>query len=109
MSELAKLSNDLAAQTEAFLRAGGSITQLNHAGVPIDGTPAEPKPVRAYGRLPELPPREPKIVAKPLPKPKPAAAAPAPAPAPAHVVPELRRLRADARAWLARLNRSFPQ
>ncbi len=136
MTELARLSDDLAAQTEAFLRRGGSITKLNWAGVPVDGTAIEPKPVRAYGRLTEVKvePLAPTVEA-PQPKAMPVIQ-PAPAPAPervtdwaarvcpqavkdmtddlahqqlAYTVQQLRKLRAEARHWLARLDARFPR
>lgn len=49
-AELAQLQSDIDAQTEAFLRKGGTVTKLNWAGVPVDGTVIEPKPVAAWGR-----------------------------------------------------------
>lgn len=47
----AALSSELQASVDEFMRGGGKITQLSWAGVPVDGSAIEPKPVRAFGRF----------------------------------------------------------
>lgn len=47
----AALSSELQASVDEFVREGGKITQLDWAGVPVDGSEIEPKPMRAFGRF----------------------------------------------------------
>lgn len=135
----AALSSELQASVDEFMRGGGKITQLSWAGVPVDGSAIEPKPVRAFGRFYPAPAAPaPEVVAETVAEwcnrvapPDTAPAAPA---APtvadicehfgvpvdaqaladytadmrpqqeAHVIRQLRRLRADARRVLASLD-----
>lgn len=126
----AALSSELQASVDEFVRQGGKITQLNYAGVPVDGSAIEPKPVRAFGRMYPAPApavEAPQAVALPVVEPVPAPAATAaeickhfrvPVDAQAladytadmrpqqeaYVIRQLRSLRADARRVLATLD-----
>ena len=127
----AALSSELQASVDEFERQGGKITQLDWAGVPVDGSAIEPKPVRAFGRFYPAPApavEAPEAVGLPV-----VEAVPAPAPPTvveicehfhvpidaqalqdyiddmrpqqeAYVIRQLRSLRADARRVLASLN-----
>ena len=126
MTEAQQLQADIEAQTAAFLRSGGAITKLDYAGVPIEAeygqqvflsTGAVPAPAKpAYGRLSAPTVEAPPPKALPVVKPSPAPArfetvadwCERVAAKPRSIIPELRAIRADARTWLARLDRSFP-
>jgi hypothetical protein len=107
----AALSQELQAGVDEFLRRGGTITQLNWAGVPIDGTPVEPKPVRSYGREYERVAAEKALKAKAAPAPavvipEPVVTRrvdPQPEPAPC-IIAELRSIRAEARRLIAHVD-----
>lgn len=109
MSQTA-LSQELQAGVDEFLRRGGTITQLNWAGVPIDGTPVEPKPVRSYGREYERVAAEKALKAKAAPAPAVVIPEPVvtrrvdPQPEQPCIISELRSIRAEARRWIAYLD-----
>ncbi len=112
MNELAKLSHSLQADVDEFLRKGGKVTQLDYAGVPVDGTVIEPKPSAAWGRYYER-------VAPETLKAKPARAVEAPPVEPCEQVvsddneyalamAKLNRIQRKAKRLMAKLKRWFP-
>jgi hypothetical protein len=132
--EQQSLSDQIRASTDAFLRAGGSITRLNYAGVPVDDEYGRPVHVPAWAE-PQFetakewcervitkpftaePPPPPRHLDVHLPKPTPPVVTPKEKAALAEfladmrplktacLITRLRALRADAQRTLAQLNR----